>query len=83
LINSSKSQFENLEFRIKNVGCLGKVSGARFFTSIIDSLKQQKLSSKSAITSVLSKERVRQIELIALQKLRQSLSPKEFEMLTG
>jgi RNA polymerase sigma factor (sigma-70 family) len=31
----------------------------------------------------LSKERVRQIELIALQKLRQSLSPREFEMLTG
>jgi DNA-directed RNA polymerase sigma subunit (sigma70/sigma32) len=31
----------------------------------------------------LSKERVRQIELIALQKLRQSLSPKEFELLTG
>jgi len=31
----------------------------------------------------LSKERVRQVELIALQKLRQSLSSKEFEMLTG
>ncbi len=31
----------------------------------------------------LSKERVRQIELIALQKLRQSLSPQEFELLTG
>jgi len=31
----------------------------------------------------LSKERVRQLELVALQKLRQSLSPKEFEMLTG
>ena len=31
----------------------------------------------------LSKERVRQIELVALQKLRQSLSPKEFELLTG
>jgi len=31
----------------------------------------------------LSKERVRQIELLALQKLRQSLSPKEFELLTG
>ena len=31
----------------------------------------------------LSKEIVRQIELIALQKLRQSLSPKEFELLTG
>lgn len=31
----------------------------------------------------LSKERVRQIELIALQKLRQSLSIEEFELLTG
>jgi len=30
----------------------------------------------------LSKERVRQIELLALQKLIQSLSPKEFELLT-
>jgi len=31
----------------------------------------------------LSKERVRQIELIALQKLRQSLSTEEFELLIG
>ena len=31
----------------------------------------------------LSKERVRQIELLALQKLRHSLSIKEFELLTG
>lgn len=31
----------------------------------------------------LSKERIRQIELNALQKLRQSLSVKEFELLTG
>ena len=31
----------------------------------------------------LSKERVRQIELTALQKLRQSLSNEEFELLTG
>ena len=31
----------------------------------------------------LSKERVRQIELEALQKLRHSLSPEEFELLTG
>lgn len=31
----------------------------------------------------LSKERVRQIELIALQKLRQSLSIEEFELLIG
>ena len=31
----------------------------------------------------LSKERIRQIELIALQKLRQSLSAEEFELLTG
>ncbi len=31
----------------------------------------------------ISKERVRQIELIALQKLRKSLSPQQFEMLIG
>jgi DNA-directed RNA polymerase sigma subunit (sigma70/sigma32) len=31
----------------------------------------------------LSKERIRQIELVALQKLRQSLSTEEFELLTG
>jgi RNA polymerase sigma factor (sigma-70 family) len=31
----------------------------------------------------LSKERVRQVELTALQKLRQSLSSEEFELLTG
>lgn len=31
----------------------------------------------------LSKERVRQIELLALQKLRQSLSPEQFDLLTG
>ena len=31
----------------------------------------------------LSKERIRQIELVALQKLRQCLSPEEFELLTG
>ncbi|MFC1761607.1 sigma-70 family RNA polymerase sigma factor [Planctomycetota bacterium] len=31
----------------------------------------------------LTKERVRQIELVALQKLRQCLSSKEFELLTG
>ncbi|MHC4215936.1 MAG: sigma-70 family RNA polymerase sigma factor [Planctomycetota bacterium] len=31
----------------------------------------------------LTKERVRQIELVALQKLRHSLSPEEFDLLTG
>jgi RNA polymerase primary sigma factor len=31
----------------------------------------------------LSKERVRQIELIGLQKLRQSLSPEQFDLLRG
>ncbi len=31
----------------------------------------------------LTKERVRQIELTALQKLRQSLSKEEFKLLTG
>ena len=33
-------------------------------------------------TLSLSKERVRQIELLALQQLRQCLSPKEFDLLT-
>jgi RNA polymerase sigma factor (sigma-70 family) len=31
----------------------------------------------------VTKERVRQIELVALQKLRHSLSPEQFELLTG
>jgi RNA polymerase sigma factor (sigma-70 family) len=31
----------------------------------------------------VSKERIRQIELVALQKLRQCLSSEEFELLTG
>ena len=31
----------------------------------------------------ISKERVRQIELVALQKLRHSLSAEQFELLTG
>jgi len=31
----------------------------------------------------LSKERIRQIELVGLQKLRQSLSPEQFELLMG
>jgi len=31
----------------------------------------------------LSKERIRQIELISLQKLRQSLSPEQFDLLRG
>jgi RNA polymerase sigma factor (sigma-70 family) len=31
----------------------------------------------------LTKERVRQIELVALQKLRQCLSPEQFDLLTG
>lgn len=31
----------------------------------------------------LSKERIRQIELVALQKLRHSLSPEQFDLLTG
>jgi RNA polymerase sigma factor (sigma-70 family) len=31
----------------------------------------------------LSKERVRQIELQALQKLRRTLSPEQFDLLTG
>ena len=45
--------------------------------------KQRKTLKDIGKNLELSKERVRQIELLALQKLRQSLSIEEFELLTG
>jgi RNA polymerase primary sigma factor len=45
--------------------------------------KQTKTLAQIGQELNLSKERIRQIELLALQKLRQSLSPEEFELLTG
>jgi RNA polymerase primary sigma factor len=45
--------------------------------------KQTKTLAQIGEELNLSKERIRQIELLALQKLRQSLSPEEFELLTG
>jgi len=45
--------------------------------------KQKKTLQQIGDVLGLTKERVRQIELVALQKLRQSLSPEQFELLTG
>ena len=48
---------------------------------IIGQRKAKSLSQISALIG-LSKERVRQIELLALQKLRKVLSPEQFDLLT-
>jgi len=45
--------------------------------------KNKKTLSQIGVDLGLSKERVRQIELEGLQKLRQSLSPELFDLLTG
>jgi RNA polymerase sigma factor (sigma-70 family) len=45
--------------------------------------KNQKTLKQIGDELRLSKERVRQIELEGLQKLRQSLSPEQFDLLTG
>lgn len=46
-------------------------------------VKDKKTLEQIGLELNLTKERVRQIELLALQKLRQSLSIEEFELLTG
>jgi RNA polymerase sigma factor (sigma-70 family) len=45
--------------------------------------KKKKTLKEIGDTLGLTKERVRQIELTALQQLRHCLSPKEFDQLTG
>ena len=54
------------------------------FGLLSKTVKKEKKTLKQIGEDIdLSKERVRQVELIALQKLRHSLSIEEFELLTG
>jgi RNA polymerase primary sigma factor/RNA polymerase sigma factor len=57
----------------------------RYHFGLTGSVVKKKFKTLKQIGDELgiSKERVRQIELIALGKLRQTLSPEEFELLTG
>ena len=45
-------------------------------------IKTDKTLKEIGDTLGLTRERVRQIELVALQQLRHCLSPEEFELLT-
>ncbi len=45
--------------------------------------KNKKTLQQIGVDLGLSKERIRQIELVGLQKLRQALSPEQFELLMG
>ncbi len=57
----------------------------RYHFGLTGSLVKKKFKTLKQIGDELglSKERIRQIELLALGKLRQTLSPEEFELLTG
>jgi len=57
----------------------------RYHFGLTGTLVKKKFKTLKQIGDELgiSKERVRQIELVALGKLRQTLSPEEFELLTG
>ncbi|MBN1788735.1 MAG: sigma-70 family RNA polymerase sigma factor [Sedimentisphaerales bacterium] len=57
----------------------------RYHFGLTGSLVKKKFKTLKQIGNELglSKERIRQIELLALGKLRQTLSPEEFELLTG